>query len=252
VEIIILFESQFFLRDEGGTIIIKDNHPLQPGKYYILATGSYLLTDESWMVRTASLASGTRIQAFSDAVRSRDRQCLVSGEVVPMFNDKPYYSGFEAAHIFPLAYEGHWKQYGYGNCITIPPEKGGTINSVQNGILLENAVHKKFDNYDFSINPDDNYKIVFFMPDSKNLAGKHLDPELLNNPQRPLDVILRWHFRQAVLANMKGAGEPIFEQDFQPGSDMVGDILRGPKAGERMEFELFSRLGAQVELFAAG
>ena len=89
------------------------------------------------------------------------------------------------------------------------------------------------------------------MPDSKNLAGKHLDQELLNSPQRPVDEVLRWHFRQAVIANMKGAGEPIFEHDFPPGSDMVGDILRGPKAGERMEFELFSRLSAQVDLFAA-
>jgi len=48
---------------------------------------------------------------------------------------------------------------------------------------------------------------------------------------------------------MKGAGEPYFEHDFPPGSDIVGDILRGPKAGERMEFELFSRLAAQMELF---
>ena len=48
---------------------------------------------------------------------------------------------------------------------------------------------------------------------------------------------------------MRGAGEPIFEHDFPPGSDMVGEILRGPKAGKRMEFELFSRLGAQMELF---
>ena len=45
---------------------------------------------------------------------------------------------------------------------------------------------------------------------------------------------------------MRGAGEPIFEHDFPPGSDIVGDILHGPKAAERMEFELFSRLGAQV------
>jgi hypothetical protein len=32
---------------------------------------------------------------------------------------------------------------------------------------------------------------------------------------------------------------------------MMGEILRGPKAAERMEFELFSRLGAQMELFPA-
>ena len=47
---------------------------------------------------------------------------------------------------------------------------------------------------------------------------------------------------------MKDAGEPIFEHDFPPGSDMMGHILRGPRAAERMEFELFSRLAAQVEI----
>ena len=57
-----------------------------------------------------------------------------------------------------------------------------------------------------------------------------------------MDQLLRWHFRQAVLTNMKGAGEPIFECDFPPGSDMVGEIMGGPRAAERMEFELFSRL----------
>jgi len=55
------------------------------------------------------------------------------------------------------------------------------------------------------------------------------------------DQLLRWHFWQAVLKNMKGAGEPVFEHDFPPGSDIVGSILEGPKAAKRMEFELFSR-----------
>ncbi|KAF2181340.1 hypothetical protein K469DRAFT_713764, partial [Zopfia rhizophila CBS 207.26] len=72
----------------------------------------------------------------------------------------------------------------------------------------------------------DNYKVMVFRPNSRV-----------------------WHFRQAVLANMKGAGEPVFEHDFLPSSDIVGDILQGPKAVERMEFELFSRLGAQIQLF---
>ena len=92
---------------------------------------------------------------------------------------------------------------------------------------------------------------MFFMPNYCGFAGKHLDQRFLSDPQRPLDQLLRWHFRQAVLANMRGAGEPMFEHDFPPGSDIVGDILYGPKAAERMEFELFSRLGAQVELFPA-
>jgi hypothetical protein len=47
--------------------------------------------------------------------------------------------------------------------------------------------------------------------------------------------------------NMKGAGEPTFEHDVPPGSDIVGSILKGPKAAERMEFELFNRMATQFE-----
>jgi hypothetical protein len=80
-----------------------------------------------------------------------------------------------------------------------------------------------------------------------NIAGKHLDRRILDDPRRPVDQLFRWHFRQAVLINMKGAGEPHFEHDFPPGSDVVGDILRGPKGPERMEFELFTRLANEFD-----
>jgi hypothetical protein len=83
---------------------------------------------------------------------------------------------------------------------------------------------------------------------ASDLAGRHLDPELLDDPQRPVNELLRWHFRQAVLVNMKGVGEPLFEHDFPPGSDIIGNILQGPKAAERMEYELFSRFAAQAEV----
>ena len=84
--------------------------------------------------------------------------------------------------------------------------------------------------------------------DDHGIAGTYLDRRLLDDPQGSSDELFRWHFRQAVLVNMKGAGEPVFEHDFPPGSDMVGGILKGPKAAERMEFELFSRLAAEVDL----
>lgn len=45
---------------------------------------------------------------------------------------------------------------------------------------------------------------------------------------RVCDELLRWHFRQSILANMKGAGAPIFEHDFPPGTDMLGELRAEP------------------------
>jgi hypothetical protein len=105
------------------------------------------------LVRTISHATGTRTQAFRDAVRSRDRRCVISGkEAVNAQYDN--WRGFEAAHIFPLAYEGYWNDNNFGRWITLPPDRGGTINSIQNGLLLKADIHQLFDGYDFSINPD--------------------------------------------------------------------------------------------------
>jgi hypothetical protein len=53
--------------------------------------------------------------------------------------------------------------------------------------------------------------------------------------------LLRWHFRQSVLKNMRRAGEGSFEHDFPPGTDMI-EILEGPFPAERLEMELSYRL----------
>ncbi|KAF8424379.1 hypothetical protein EV426DRAFT_642349 [Tirmania nivea] len=131
-----------------------------------------------------------------DAVRQRDRRFVITGDSAE--NARGSWAGFEAAHIFPLAYEGYWKEHNYGRWISIHPNNGGSINSVQNGLLLRADLHILFDTYDVSINPD-----------------------FGNDECRPVDELLRWHFRQAVLANMRGAGEPVFEVDFPPGSDVI-------------------------------
>ncbi|KAI4133790.1 MAG: hypothetical protein LQ347_002063 [Umbilicaria vellea] len=251
IEIVVLFTTDFEIRDEGDTKIERNDDPLQPGVYYINAIGHFSVNDELWLVRTISHATGTRVRSFCDAVRSRDGRCVISGKkALGAYRDD--WTGFEAAHVFPIAYEGHWIEHGYSRWITVQPQSGGTINSVQNGIMLNSIVHQLFDCYNLSINPDDSYKIVCFAEDGEGLAGKYLDQEFLDDPQRPVDQLLRWHFRQAVLANMRGAGEPRFEHDFPPGSDIVGDILDGPKSAERMEFELFNRLAAQVDYIKTG
>jgi len=61
----------------------------------------------------------------------------------------------QAAHIFPLAYQGVWESLNYRNLITIPPRRksDGSINSVQNGLLLDNSLHNFFDDYLVAIDP---------------------------------------------------------------------------------------------------
>ena len=82
--------------------------------------------------------------------------------------------------------------------------------------------------------------------DSEGIAGTYIDRRLIDDPKGPPDQLLLWHFRQSVLVNMRGAGEPTFEFDFPPGSDIMGSILAGPKPAERMEAELYTRLASQL------
>ena len=65
------------------------------------------------------------------------------------------------------------------------------------------------------------------------------------DPHRVSDELLRWHFRQSVLANMRGAGEPVFEHDFTD-EDMVKEIFKGPCAKERFELEFELELSARL------
>ncbi|KAH8650824.1 HNH endonuclease-domain-containing protein [Tricladium varicosporioides] len=247
IEIFVIFNGEYIIRNESDIMIEKNDSILLPGNYYINSP----CINEMPLTRMVSQCTGTRVKAFADAVRSRDRRCVITRRVA-INADRDKWTGFEAAHIFPLAFEGLWKEYNYGRWIKSPSNgeeiKGGKINSVQNGLLLSSDIHQLFDMYEFSINPDDNYKIVCFDRDGHGIAGNFFDQRPLDDPQRPADQLLRWHFRQAVLVNIKGAGEPIFEHDFPPGSDIMGSILQGPKAARRMEFELFSRLATQFDL----
>ncbi|KAK9249644.1 hypothetical protein V1507DRAFT_438816 [Lipomyces tetrasporus] len=154
------------------------------------------------------------------------------------------WTGYDAAHIFPVALESMFHNYNFGELVVLD-DRDGSVNSPQNGLLLRKDVHGRFDQYEISINPNDDYRIVCFLDDSLGLAGRQLDTICrdIEHPHHVNDNIIFWHFQQAVLANMRGAGEPVFDEDIPPGSDTMNAILSGPAPAERMEFELSSRLG---------
>jgi len=107
------------------------------------------------ILRTLSLPSGTRVQAFCYSIRDRDRRCVITGRP-GVIDGASFWSTLDDTQIFPLAYEKHWNDCNYGRWITAPPasESDGSINSVRNGILIGGDIHALFDSNDFSINPD--------------------------------------------------------------------------------------------------
>ncbi|RPB03499.1 hypothetical protein L873DRAFT_1841125 [Choiromyces venosus 120613-1] len=174
-----------------------------------------------------------------------------SGHVVATTNNPLQpgeYDVYCDMHIFPLEKESLWIHLGYSRWITDMEDAVGIskINSLQNRFLLRSDIHQLFDQYLISVNPDDNYKIVVFDDDYLGLDGWILDPVCCDpaNPHRVSDQLLRWHFRQSILANMRGVGEPTIEHDFPSGTDTMTEIREGPYAQERLEMEFASRLRA--------
>ncbi|KAF8427681.1 hypothetical protein EV426DRAFT_631589 [Tirmania nivea] len=231
----------------SGHVIARTNNTLQPGEYDVYCDGGIEINNERWVYRLVTHSISGRDDTFRDGVRARDRKCVISGMVNrgAQFN---IWSGFEAVHIFPLESESYWTEHGYGRWIRDVTPGVAKISSSQNGFLLQATVHIDFDNYLVSVNPDDNYKIIVFGFDNAGIDGKSLDPVCRDptNPHRVSDQLLGWHFRQSVLANMRGAGEPIFEHDFPPGTDMLTEIREGPYAQQRFEMEITSRLRRAV------
>ncbi|KMU92692.1 hypothetical protein CIHG_10515 [Coccidioides immitis H538.4] len=260
----------FALNHDGsaGNQIAADATNLAPGRYIILGPDGtpvpVSLSAEPYPRRVLSRTADSKLTPklrqrayFRQVVRSRDRDCMISGMRNPLA-DLGRYTGLEVAHIFPQARVIEWRQRGFQQLVTdnsaaylIGTSK---IHSPQNGILLSSVVHALFDNFSLSINPDDGYLITSFMPDTLGIDGRILDPRCRNDADinRVNDHLLRWHFHTAVVANMRGvATEPPWEMDF-PDGDMMGEILETPDAALRMETELFHRLGSGENAFDEG
>ncbi|KZF25242.1 hypothetical protein L228DRAFT_258695 [Xylona heveae TC161] len=240
-------------------VVSPTSNPLEAGDI-ILDPNPIELTDEPWIQRifSRSVSSGGREEdRFRLGLRARDGRCVLSG-VVNLNAEMGDWSLFESAHVFPLEKESLWTRDDFGRWITDDDDDDdddmdldmdhasniSKIHSCQNGLLLRRDLHTMFDSYLISVNPDDGYKITVFNYDILGLDGRILDPVCRDpaDPHRVSDEILRWHFRQSVLANMRGAGEPIFEHDFPPGTDMMRDIQDEPRGQERFEMEIALRL----------
>lgn len=73
-----------------------------------------------------------------------------------------------------------------------------------------------------------------FDVDGDGYDGRILDP-VCRNPADPHRVrpTSKVAFPLVSLANMRGAGEPIFEHGFPPGTEIAGEVLAGTYKGKR-------------------
>lgn len=88
-----------------------------------------------------------------------------------------------------------------------------------------------------------------FRDDERGLARGYLRNSAIvgTNPNNRVSPdLLRWHLRMCVYKNMKANASPASWWEEDLGADDIGQILEQPDAAERMETELFTRLGGMV------
>ena len=107
-----------------------------------------------WLARCTSHSVLGREDSFRNGVRARDKKCFITGvdNFEYLLDD---WTAVHATHVFPLGHESLWVQRDYGRWITNMNGEGGSrIDSVQNGLLMNESFHTRFDQYQFSINAD--------------------------------------------------------------------------------------------------
>ncbi|KAI0248181.1 hypothetical protein BJV78DRAFT_1238640 [Lactifluus subvellereus] len=245
----------------GSALDSSSDNDLQPGHYVIRTPppgqiSVYLTTDvprpRAYSVNYTYTPDDTN---FVQRVRDRDQRCCITGQLVTSGD----YTGFEAAHIFPLSETDTWNCLDYKRFIEDDQILAGyEMNSVQQGFLCSSTEHQMFDDYTIGVNPDDNYRIYDFVGRDPNRSPHgRLFYRNMNVEQRyrPSLDLLRDHFRQCVLRNVKGAGEANDTQRrFDPDIDLhvggfnleTGSWWSTSEGKKQLEAELNGRLWATV------
>jgi len=117
---------------------------------------SIIITKEVPLLRAGRyLETGNQDGSFCDGVTRRDRRCVITDDRVRVAQVGRW-RGFDTCHVFPLTYKGNWKEIGYDGLSNPFSNESDVdyINSVRGGILLNCTIHRYFDAYEVTINPD--------------------------------------------------------------------------------------------------
>ncbi|KAJ6190302.1 hypothetical protein N7519_000323 [Penicillium mononematosum] len=227
----VLLPNPFTIRHRAsGRDITPSNNSVTLGDYDIFSDdGAITVTNEEWVPRVRSHSPSDREDSFRDGIRQRDGKCVISGNVNELAQ-WDWWAGFETAHVVAPDKENLWI------------EGESKINSPKTDCLWRRLYTF------FFISISSLLTQIIGRVQNHHIDGRVLDPVCRrpNNPNHVADDFLRWHFRQSVLANVRGAGEPTFETDFPPGTDKMATLRDEPYGKERFEMELERRLGSMA------
>nr|AGK29877.1 FAD-binding protein [Volvariella volvacea] len=227
---------------------------IQPGQYTLLATSGepacvgLVATHPRSRVPTA-LNSPTSKPRYWTRVHCRDSKCLISGLKTQT------YSRLKVAHIFPRGHEAEWIRKGYHDKITDTADEatmGGPskIDSIQNMITLRKDLYDAWVNYEFGVNPNNDYRITAFTNGNDDINGLRLHLDHIQDPSlRPLDELFMDHFKQGLLKHTRGVGdEPewgyeVYDDILCEGSfDMSNTVWETEEGKRHLELALADRL----------
>lgn len=127
VEIVFILQGTYFIQNDDGDTLPRDTRPLLPGLYLIVTDSPIQANDEIVLTRGHSINTASRTLSFRDEVRERDGRCVIS-KVANRRKHLGYWYGFDAAHIFPLAYADQWIANNFDHGISLPPRTGSDSN----------------------------------------------------------------------------------------------------------------------------
>ncbi|KDQ20400.1 hypothetical protein BOTBODRAFT_169157 [Botryobasidium botryosum FD-172 SS1] len=205
--------------ESGERLLRSDASILLVGIYHINCSDgtpcAVTPTDAQHHPRVKSVGgSAAPHVTFKTRLLERDQGCVLSGHLA-----RGEGAPFTAIHVFPVARQIDWEERGYANYIqdTHPSIGENKIHSVQNGMLLRADIASAWDTYMLAVHPE-THKLIYF---TRFMSTPH-DGQVINFDhcaahERPLDCLLREHWRQCLLANVKAAGSK--PEDFDIDSD---------------------------------
>ncbi|KAJ6261096.1 hypothetical protein Dda_3761 [Drechslerella dactyloides] len=257
------------LRRHGRALDMKaaKNHLILANKWYVvLGLDGYLVTLGDYIkVEITSEKPGLRIPPsprpphdyryfnFWEAVRLRDRMCILSGLRLNQKIKCPKLPAeLVSCHIFPPELIDEWNRKKMGSKVTDKRNPGiigkTKINSPQNGVLVDLLLFKAFTTNKISINPRKGYKITTFRTDGED---SHVDSKRAHinktcgDYDRVSDELLYNHYRESVIINMTGREGIDAVPEFSKWSRLGGGNLNHTHK-EGVELFLAKRLAIDV------